>query len=230
MTLLLPWQALISQDGDLVMQEAGAEGPTVSEVAERLAGQNLEKESKESVADIIARVQEESEQEQKKVARKFIQKAKLVQAGKLGGGLRRAQKGADEVGNKGRGGAPVEVDPALAVAIIPKPNTGALDEPAAADVEEHVGDAAEKRKRKRGKRKRGKRKRGKGGQGAKDGPDRPQAGHVAVRGPPLGVRGASGKCPIPNPDNRPNLFLPREQRKADVDQRLAALNGPRPTR
>jgi hypothetical protein len=108
----------------------------------------------------------------------------------------------------------------------PSPVLGRWTSPLlSADVEEHVGDAAEKRKRKRGKR-----KRGKGGQGAKDGPDRPQAGPVAVGVPPPDGRGASGKCPFPNPNNRPNLFLPREQRKADVDQRLAALNKPRPTR
>jgi hypothetical protein len=51
----------MSQDGNHVMQEAGADGPTVSEVAKRLAGQNLDKESEESVPDIIARVQKETE-------------------------------------------------------------------------------------------------------------------------------------------------------------------------
>jgi hypothetical protein len=42
------------------MQEVGPDAPTVSEVAKKLAGQNLEKGSEESVADIIAQVQEDS--------------------------------------------------------------------------------------------------------------------------------------------------------------------------
>jgi hypothetical protein len=80
------------------------------------------------------------------------------------------------------------------------------------------------------KRKRGKRKRGRGGQGAKAGPDRQQAALVAVQGRPSRTPRDNGNHRIPNPDNRPILSLPCEQRKVEVDQRLAALNGTRPTR
>jgi hypothetical protein len=71
---------------------------------------------------------------------------------------------------------------------------------------------------------------GRGGQGAKSGPKRQQAAPVAVQGRPSGPLRGNGNHQIPNPDNRPNLSLHREQRKAEVDQRLAAPNGTRPTR
>jgi hypothetical protein len=59
------------QDGDIIMGEGDHNAPTVSEVAKKLADQDLEKESEETVAEIIARVQEETDKEQKKVARNF---------------------------------------------------------------------------------------------------------------------------------------------------------------
>jgi hypothetical protein len=141
----LPWPILMSQDGDLIMHEGGPDAPTVSKVAEKLAQQDLEKEDGESVADIIVRVQGRIDKERRKVAKKFARQARLAKEGKLGGGSGQGQKGADEVGNKGPGGVPVEADPALAVAVILKPGAEASNEPGADDMEEHVGDAVEKR-------------------------------------------------------------------------------------
>jgi hypothetical protein len=40
----------------------------------------------------------------------------------------------------------------------------------------------------------------------------------------------NGQTQFPRNDNRPNLSLPREQRRAEVDNRRAAPNGTRPTR
>jgi hypothetical protein len=92
-------------------------------------------------------------------------------------------------------------------------------------MEEHVGEANEKAKRKRGQR-----KRGRGGQGAKVGPDRQQAAPVAIQGRPAPAQRERGGPWIPDPDNRPNLLLPCEQRKAEVDRRLSGINRPMPTR
>jgi hypothetical protein len=101
----------------------------------------------------------------------------------------------------------------------------AADAVVAEDVEEHVEEADGKAKRKRGKR-----KRGRGGQGAKSGPDQQQAAPVAVQGRPSRVPRGNGQFQFPRNDNRPNLSLPGEQRRAEVDNRRAAPNGTRPTR
>jgi hypothetical protein len=166
----------------------------------------------ETVSAIIERVTTEVIKDRKKVAKRFVQQAKLVRTGKRGKVPRRKRAGSDEGEGQGLEGAPAENDPPADAAV-------------AEAVEEHVGDADRKAKRKRGKR-----KRGRGGQGAKSGPDRQQAAPFAVQGRPSGAPRGNENHQLPNPDNRPNLFLPREQRKADVDQRLAALNGPRSTR
>jgi hypothetical protein len=108
----------------------------------------------------------------------------------------------------------------------PTEDNPAADAIVAEDVEEHVGDANGKAKRKRGKRKRG---RGGQGRGAKSGPDRQQAAPVAVQGRPSEAPRGNGQTKFPRNDNRPNLSLPREQRRAEVDQRLVAHNGTRPT-
>jgi hypothetical protein len=92
-------------------------------------------------------------------------------------------------------------------------------------VEKHVEEADGKAKRKRGKR-----KRGRGGQGAKSGPDQQQAAPVAVQGRPSGAPRGNRQIQFPRNDNRPNLSLPREQRRAEVDNQQAAPNGTRPTR
>jgi hypothetical protein len=98
-------------------------------------------------------------------------------------------------------------------------NNPAVGASIAEDVEEHVGDADGKAKRKRGKR-----KRGRGGQGAKSGLVRQQAAHVAVQRRPSGAPRGNDNHRIPNPDNIPNLSLPCEQRKDDLDRRLSDLD------
>jgi hypothetical protein len=199
------------QDGDTIMGEGGRNAPSVSDVAKQLAKQDLGAGASETVSAIIERVTTQVI-ENKKVAKRFLRQGKLAQTGKRGKVPRQKPTEADEGDAQGLEEAPAENDPAAATAV-------------AEDVEEHVGDADGKAKRKRGKR-----KRGRGGQGAKSGPDRQQAAPVAVQGRPSGAPRDNGNHRIPNPDNRPNLSLPREQRKAEVDQRLAALNGTRPTR
>jgi hypothetical protein len=194
------------------MGEGGQNAPSVSDVAKQLAKQDLGAGASETVSAIIERVTTEAIEDRKKVAKRFLRQAKLAQTGKRGKVPRQKPTGADEGEAQGLEEAPAANDPAADAAV-------------AEDVEEHVGDADGKAKRKRGKR-----KRGRGGQGAKSGPDRQQAAPVAVQGRPSGAPRDNGNHRIPNPDNRPNLSLPREQRKAEVDQRLAALNGTRPTR
>jgi hypothetical protein len=195
------------------MGKGGQNAPSVSDVAKQLAKQDLGAGANETVSAIIDRVTTEAIEDRKKVAKRFLRQAKLAQTRKRGKVPRQKPTGADKGDAQGQvEEAPAENDPAADAAI-------------AEDVEEHVGDADGKAKRKRGKR-----KRGRGGQGAKSGPNKQQADHVAVQGRPSGAPCDSGNHWIPNPDNRPNLSLPREQRKAEVDQRLAALNGTRPTR
>jgi hypothetical protein len=200
------------QDGDIIMGEGGQNAPAVSEVAKQLAKQDLEGGASETASAIIERITTEVIDDRKKVAKKFLRQSKLAKAGKLGRGPQQERTGADEGGGQGLGRAPAENNPAA-------------DAVVAEDVEEHVGDADGKAKGKRGKR-----KRGRGGQGAKSGPDRQQAAHVAVQGRPSGAPRGNGQIQFPRNDNRPNLSLPREQRRAKVDQRLAAHNGTRPTR
>jgi hypothetical protein len=76
------------------------------------------------------------------------------------------------------------------------------------------------------KRKRKQRKRGRGGQGAKVGPDRQQAAPVALQGRPTPAPRQQGSTWILEPDNRSNLLLPCEQRKAEVNKRLFGTGQP----
>lgn len=194
------------------MGEGGQNAPAVSDVAKKLAEQKLGGEASETVSNLIERVTTEVINDRAKVAKTFLRQAKLAKAGKLGRGRQQKQKGADEGEGQGLEGAPAGNNPAANAAV-------------AEDVEEHVGDADGKAKRKRGKR-----RRGRGGQGAKSGPDRQQAAPVAVQGRPSGAPRGNGQTQFPRNDNRPNLSLPREQRRAEVDNRRAAPNGTRPTR
>jgi hypothetical protein len=189
------------------MGEGGQNAPAVSEVAKQLAKQDLEGGASETASAIIERITTEVIDDRKKVAKKFLRQSKLAKAGKLGRGPQQERTRADEGGGQGLGRAPAENNPAANAVV-------------AEDVEEHVGDADGKAKRKRGR----------GGQGAKSGPDRQQAAPVAVKGRPSGAPRGNGQIQFPHNDNRPNLSLPREQRRAEVDQRLAAHNGTRPTR
>jgi hypothetical protein len=163
------------QDGDIIMGEGGQNAPAVSEVAKQLAKQDLEGGASETASAIIERITTEVIDDRKKVAKKFLRQSKLAKAGKLGRGPQQERTGADEGGGQGLGGAPAENNPAA-------------DAVVAEDVEEHVGDADGKAKRKRGKR-----KRGRGGQGAKSGPDRQLAAPVAVQGRPSGAPRVTGK-------------------------------------
>jgi hypothetical protein len=173
---------------------AKGNAPGVFEVAKQLAKQDLGAGASETVSAIIERVTTQVIEDRKKVAKGFVRQAKLTQPGKHGKVPRQKQAGADEGEAQGLEEAPVENNPAAGAAV-------------AEDIEEHVGDADGKAKRKRGKR-----KRGRGGQGAKSGPDKQQATPFAVQGRPSGPLRGNGNHQIPNPDNRPNLSLPREQK------------------
>jgi hypothetical protein len=151
------------QDGDTITGEGGQNAPGVSEVAKQLAKQDLGARASETVSAIIERVMAQVIEDRKKVAKRFIRQAKLTNAGKRGKVPRQKQTGAVKDKTQGLQKAHVENDLAAGAAI------------AESDVEEHVGDADGKAKRKRGKR-----KRGRGGQGAKSGPDRQQAAPVAI--------------------------------------------------
>jgi hypothetical protein len=196
------------------MGEGDQNAPAVSEVAKQLAKQDLEGGASETASAIIQRITTEVIDDRKKVAKKFLCRSKLAKAGKLG---RRPQwqerTGAAGGGGQGLGQTPAENNPAADAVVVE-------------DVEEHLGDADGKAKRNL----RGKRKRGRGGQGAKSGPNRQQAAPIAVQGRPPGAPRGNAQIQFPRNDNRPNLSLPREQRRAKVDQRLAAHNGTRPTR
>jgi hypothetical protein len=102
---------------------------------------------------IIERVMTEAINDQRKVAKTFLRQSKLAKSGKLGRGRQQKQTGADEGGGQGPREAPAKNHLAAGAVV-------------AEDVEEYVGEADGKAKRKRGKR-----KRGRGGQGAKSGPD-----------------------------------------------------------
>jgi hypothetical protein len=177
-----------------------------------LPSRNLQGRGSETARDIIERVTTEAIDDQRKVAKTFLRQSKLAKSGKLGRERQQKQTGADEGGGQGPGKAPAKNHPAA-------------DAVVAEDVEEHVGEVNEKAKRKCGKC-----KHGRGGQGAKSGPDQQQAAPVAVQGHLSGAPRGNGQIQFSRNDNRPNLSLPREQRRAEVDNRRAAPNGTRPTR
>jgi hypothetical protein len=194
------------------MGKGGPNAPSVSEVAKRLAEQDLQGGAGETARDIIERVTTEAINDQRKVANTFLRQSKLAKSSKLGRERQQKQTGADEGGGHGPGEAPAKNHPAANAVV-------------AEDVEEHVEEANGKAKHKRGKR-----KRGRGGQGVKSGLDQQQAAPVAVQGRPSGAPRGNGQTMCPRNDNRSNLSLPREQRRAEVDNRRAAPNGTRPTR
>jgi hypothetical protein len=194
------------------MGEGGPNAPSMSKVVKRLAEQDLQGGAGKTARDIIERVTTEAINDRRKVANTFLRQSKLAKYGKLGWARQQKQTGADE----GEGQSPGEE---------PAKNHPAANAVVAKDVEEHVEEANGKAKRKRGKR-----KHGRGGQGAKSGPDQQQAAPVAVQGRPSGAPRGNGQTQCPRNDNRPNLSLPREQRRAGVDNRRAAPNGTRPTR
>src|SRR6476469_8544922 len=212
-------------DGDAFMHETGEVAPTVSGVAAQLSKQNLGRRLSESTQAVIDKVCRKDQQNHERVAKHFIDQAKLARAGKLGRG--KLQDGKDAAGAPAKNpeGGLAETDPASAIAVIVRTGTEASSKPGAEDVGEHVGEPTGK-----GQRKRGKRKRGRGGQGAEPGPDRQQAVPVVNTHRPGGLEQGDQNRRLPNPDTRPNLSLPREQRQAEVGRRLAGHYQPRPTR
>jgi hypothetical protein len=205
------------QDGeDEFMLEGGSEAPTPSNVAKKLAQQDIGKDGTENTDAFRERVADE-------IVQWELARWEAREARKAEKALNKERARADGVKGTGPEGAPARVDPAIAVAVVARPGNEASSKPQ--NVEEHVGEANGKAKRKHGQR-----KRGRGGQGAKVGPDRQQAAHVAIQGRPAPAQREQGGPRIPDPDNCPNLLLPREQRKAEVDRRLSGINRPKPTR
>jgi hypothetical protein len=74
------------QDGDTIMDEGGPNAPFVSEVAKRLAKQDLQGGAGETARDIIERVTTEAINDRRKVANTFLRQSKLAKSGKLGRG------------------------------------------------------------------------------------------------------------------------------------------------
>jgi hypothetical protein len=74
------------QDGDTIMGKGGPNAPSVSKVVKRLAEQDLQGGSSETVSAIIERVTTEAIIDQRKVAKTFLRQSKLAKSGKLGRG------------------------------------------------------------------------------------------------------------------------------------------------
>jgi hypothetical protein len=72
------------QDGDTIMGKGGPNAPSVSEVAKRLAEQDLQGGGIETTSAIIERVTTEAINDRRKVAKMFLRQSKLAKFGKLG--------------------------------------------------------------------------------------------------------------------------------------------------
>jgi hypothetical protein len=153
------------------MHEGGSQAPTRSNVAKKLAQQNLAAGGTENTEAFNARIVDEAlEEHGKKLARREARAAEKAEKA-----LNKERARADGVQGTGPEGAPAGFDPASAVVVIVRPGNEASSRPQ--DMEKHVGEANGKTKRKRGQR-----KRGRGDQGAKVGPNRQQAAPVAIQG------------------------------------------------
>jgi hypothetical protein len=130
------------QDGDTIMGKGVPNAPSVSKVAKRLAEQDLQGGGSETASAIIERVTTAVINDQREVAKTFLRQSKLAKFDKLGRERQQKQAGADKGGGQGPGEAPAKNHP-VADAVVAK------------DVEENVGEADGKAKRKRGKCKRG---------------------------------------------------------------------------
>jgi hypothetical protein len=200
------------------MHEGGSQAPTPSNVAEKLAQQNLAAGGTDNTEALNAHIVDKAlEEHGKKLARREARAAEKAEKARNKEHAR--ANGVQGTGPKG----PAGIDPAAAVAVVVRPGNEASSKPQ--DVEKYVGEANGKAKCKRGQR-----KRGHGGQGAKVGPDRQQAVPVAIQGRPTPAKREQGGPWIPDPDNRPDLLLPHEQKKAEVDRRLSGINRLKPTR
>jgi hypothetical protein len=126
------------------MHEGGSQAPTPSNMAEKLAQQNLAAGGTENTEAFNARIVDEAlEEHGKKLARREARAAKKAEKA-----LNKERARADGLKGTGPEGAPAEVDPAAAVAVVVRPGNEASSKPQ--DVEEHVGEATGKAKRKRG--------------------------------------------------------------------------------
>jgi hypothetical protein len=130
------------QDGeDEFMHEGGSEAPTPSNVAEKLVQQDIGKDGTENTDAFRERVADEIVQ--RELARREAREARKAEKA-----LNKECARADGVKGTGPEGAPARVDPATAVAVVARPGNEASSKPK--DVEEHVGEANGKAKRKRG--------------------------------------------------------------------------------
>jgi thioredoxin-like negative regulator of GroEL len=85
--------------GDTIMGKGGPNAPSVSEVAKRLAKQDLQDRGSETASAIIERVPTEAINDRRKVAKTFLRQFKqLARSDKVGRGRRQKQTGADEGG------------------------------------------------------------------------------------------------------------------------------------
>jgi hypothetical protein len=194
------------------MGEGDQNAPAVSDVANQLAKQDLEGGASETVSAIIDRITTEVINDRKKDAETSLHQSKLAKAGKLGKGPQQKRTGADEGGGQGLGGAPAENNPAPTLLLLRtwrntwETLTG-RPSVESASVDEVVREPRVAPTDSRQ-------------------PLLPSRDVLPVPGAPRG----NGQIHFIRNDNRPNLSLPREQRRAEVDQRLAAHNGTRPTR
>jgi hypothetical protein len=122
------------QDGeDAFMHERGSQAPTPSNVAEKLAQQNLAAGGTENTEAFNARIVDEAlEEHGRKLAKREAQAAEKAEKA-----LNKERARADKVQGTGPEGAPAGVDPAAAVAVVVRPDNEAFSK--SQDVEEHVG-------------------------------------------------------------------------------------------
>jgi hypothetical protein len=69
------------QDGDTIMGKGGPNAPSVSEVAKRLAKQDLQGGGSKTASNIIERVTTEAINDRRKVAKTFLRQSKLAKSG-----------------------------------------------------------------------------------------------------------------------------------------------------
>jgi hypothetical protein len=194
------------------MGEGGPNAPCVSEVVKRLEEKDLQGGGSETASAIIERVTTGAILDRRKVAKTFLCQSKLAKSGKLGRGRQQKQTGADEGGGQGPGETPAKNHPAA-------------DAVVAEDVEEHVRKAD------------GRPSASVRNASVDEVVREPRVAPTSSRQPllqsrkrPSGAPRGNGQIQFPRNDNIPNLSLPHEQRRAEVDNRRAAPNGTRPTR
>jgi hypothetical protein len=120
---------------DAFMHGGGSQAPTPSNVAEKLAQQNLAAGGTENTEAFNARIVDKAlEEHGKKLARREARAAEKAEKA-----LNKERARADGVQGTGPKGAPAGIDPAAAVAVVVRPGNEASSKPQ--DVKEHVGEA-----------------------------------------------------------------------------------------